>query len=237
MSNMFYIFIIFLIICVAIILFSSSEGKSSWFGGCEKCPIGTYSSEEGSTQCTNCAAGTANNTPGATKCNNCEGGKYQDKSGQSVCISCDDGENSVSGKPNTKCFKCGPGQYLDDDACKPADKNYFVTGYDSTAQTPCPSGKTLAVGAKSSSYCIPCGINEQPDSEDGGCGGCEGGTARPDWLVAMQQHNGIEETCMSVKDLNALCNKRHNDETADGEFIYNTENGKCEAPTSEQGSD
>jgi hypothetical protein len=108
---------------------------------CEPCPIGSFSSETGSTSCTLCLAGTFANATGMTACSPCEAGTYAASWGQSACPPCAPGSYSTS-----------PGR----SACSPCPPDHYSDAPSATACVKCPAG-TLnpAKGSNSSSACLP----------------------------------------------------------------------------------
>ncbi len=74
-------------------------------GAYYSCPVGYFSSSEGSTSCQPCGVGTFSTTPGAFTCLTCPDG-YSSGQGQSSCFSCNQGYYAVNGG---ECLPCPPG--------------------------------------------------------------------------------------------------------------------------------
>ena len=205
MKTIIYVFIFFLLICLSLIIFSTGDGKSPWFGSCKKCIPGTFSENSGSESCVQCAAGTHSSEYGSKTCSNCYNGKFQAMPGQESCADCP-GPTTTSDddKPNINCYTCKPGQIKNGDQCKDVPSGNYIPSanaiYDADINTvqfvACENNNSSPSGSKSKYQCNNCGVNQELNDSNN-CQACGEGYERPDWLVLSQYNNKEIPTCAS----------------------------------------
>jgi hypothetical protein len=146
MKTIVYVFVVFIIVCLLISIFTTTEGTSGWFSKCVGCKGGTYSNDN-SSSCTQCKAGEFS-TEKSDTCQMCNNNSYSDKPGQPSCTKCADG--SVTGdeiKGYTKCSSCTPGTRIggtDEKQCVNCEGNTYSDAYASQSCTQCPLGTEIA---------------------------------------------------------------------------------------------
>ena len=82
--------------------------------GCETCPVGHYSKEQGATRvCTPCSRGEYQSLPGEDVCLPCDRGKVAGQEGMAACMLCPLGEYA-EGTGMSNCSVCGAGTGQED---------------------------------------------------------------------------------------------------------------------------
>jgi hypothetical protein len=116
------------------------DGKS--ISVCKGCPMGTYSSQPGSSSCSKCLSGTFSSVSNATSistCLTCGAGTYSD-AGASSCAVCPAGSYSAPGAAS--CSPCTAGTFSTDgaSACTVCPVGTFASTVGSTMCLLCSRG-------------------------------------------------------------------------------------------------
>jgi hypothetical protein len=108
-----------------------------WPDWCEKCPVGTYKTVPGSTECTSCPGNRFSTSLAATSI--------------SACVSCP--TNSVSGTGSDRCA-CDVGFSGPADACTACGDDTFKTEVGASTCEVCPANSVIAANASTAQ--MPC---------------------------------------------------------------------------------
>jgi hypothetical protein len=149
---------------------------------CLKCPLGTYSQDEGSSECAPCHPGTYGSSNRSDICFPCQRGTYQDRDGE------------------TSCKRCPPGTYqplFGSTQCLTCPSGYFCTGGDTTP-VPSPPGTYSPSGSSNwtqcregtyslsnSSECLPCYPGYEPSLSRSECIICPHGSVSPSGVLCI----------------------------------------------------
>jgi uncharacterized membrane protein len=78
----------------------------------QKCCLGKYTDQPGSTECSPCLAGTSQSLEGQISCIPCKPGYVQTLANQLSCQSCDAGTYAAPGSAHQECQLCPQGRYM-----------------------------------------------------------------------------------------------------------------------------
>jgi hypothetical protein len=146
------------------------------------CAQGSYTADEGKSECDLCAPGTITTVAGQIKCDDCPGAKTTYKKGGTECLLCPEGKQTIAdSNANITCVECAPGKQQNKNSgkCENCDPGRYSSAANKTcvacaAQTyaasagmaqckACPKGKeALLIGAK------------KCDLADSDCPACKG---------------------------------------------------------------
>ena len=127
---------------------------------CTNCPVGSYSTMQGSNSCIPCGYGMYSNTTGGSTCNTCSAGSYQSASGASQCLNCGAGYYSPT-TGGSVCIACQIGA--------------FAGLNSSTNCLNCSAGSYQ--NASGASQCLNCGAGSYTSNTGGSaCIACTAGT-------------------------------------------------------------
>lgn len=147
--------------------FFSSAIAATTSATCQPCQAGSFASSNGTISCQLCPSGTTGQRTGSTSntsCIPCGLGTFSAEPGQSgTCPSeCPAGYagTMLGGSSLFACSPCPPGSFSASSRstqCTYSAPGFYVNETGAKSQTPCPAGTyNNAVGASSSSYCLPC---------------------------------------------------------------------------------
>jgi len=174
--------------------FECSTCKAGEYSGfseisCKACPVGTYSSVEGSSVCTDCEAGYYNDEIGGTGCKICPAGNYSGPAA-SYCRACLGGSFStvVGAVDATVCQICPTQTYAGPGApsCTPC----LWDGFSSIGASYCERDPTYYVEFNGVRFATI--WNDEPGNSAQQDIGCNGRQVPDGWVIAPQGRTAID---------------------------------------------